>query len=354
MTIFSRLTFSVTLLAAAAWAFAAPPRVTGNRPVVIDVPVPDADPPAADPAEAQSREGRNLAALLQPEHDTAAGEKVPTPASELKRAREQLLKASSVSATVVETVTLFDRSYKAEGKYLQRTAPRPNEWNMRLELRIKIGESAGSLLEVCDGEVLWTRTDIDFGKKRERREKKETTLTRRNVAEIMSAARKLGDPKNETTLIASFGLGGLPALIAAIEQDMKFNAEMKQETLRERPVTVVSGVWTETFAAKLRGQGAAGAPSLLPAFVPDAVRLYIDRESGFPHRVMYLKKLPGRKVSRALLTLDFLDVALNEPINNSEFDYEPPANVTPIEQTKGFVDMLTPSDSKTQSGAPPR
>jgi outer membrane lipoprotein-sorting protein len=92
----------------------------------------------------------------------------------------------------------------------------------------------------------------------------------------------------------------------------------------------------------------------LPAFVPDAVRLFVDRETGFPHRIMYLKKLPGRKVQRAILTLDFLDVALNEPINNSEFDYEPPAGVTPIEQTKAFVDMVNPPDSKTRPGPPQR
>ena len=129
---------------------------------------------------------------------------------------------------------------------------------------------------------------------------------------------------------------------------------MKDGMLRDHPVTIISGVWTDAFAPKLRGQGAQGAPSLLPAFVPDAVRLSIDRETGFPHQILYLKKLPGRKVSRPLLTLDFLDVALNEPINNSEFDYEPPAGVTPIEQTKAYVEMLTPSDSKTQPGAQPR
>jgi hypothetical protein len=224
---------------------------------------------------------------------------------------------------------------------------------MRLELVVKFGESEGSLLEVCDGEVLWTRTEIDFGKKRDRKDKKETTLTRRNVAEIMNAARKLGDVKNETALIASFGLGGLPALIAAIEQDMKFTG-LKDDTLRDRPVHVIQGTWSDAFALKLRGQPGRAASSLLPAFVPDAVRIYVDRETGFPHRILYVKKIPGREVFRPMLTLDFLDVALNEPINNSEFDYEPPKGVTPIEQTKAFVDMLAPPDDKTPPGGPSR
>src|SRR5262245_50366938 len=355
MTIFSKLTLGAGLLAAAAWTQAAPPRVSGNRPVVLDVPVPDSDLPPAEASTTSASDRGFLAAIIQTDDDSAAaGEKKRTPASELKRAREQLLKASSVSATVVETISLFDKSYKAEGKYLQKISPRPNQWNMRLELRIQLGESAGSLLEVCDGQILWTRTEIDFGKKRERRDRKELMLTRRNIAEIMSAARRLGDPKTETALIASFGLGGLPALIAAIEQDMKFNPETKEESLRDRPVVVISGAWTDAYLAKLRGPAGQAPTSLLPAFVPDSVRVSIDRETGVPLQVVYLKKVPGRKVSRPLLTLDFLDVALNEPINNNEFDYEPPAGVTPAELTKAFVDALSGSESKSRPEGPSR
>jgi hypothetical protein len=172
----------------------------------------------------------------------------------------------------------------------------------------------------------------------------------------MSAARKLGDPKTEKDLIVALGLGGLPALIAAIEQDMKFDATT-EGTLRDRPVSVVHGTWSDAFAQRLRGpqqqqQPAQGPPSLLPAFVPDAVRIYVDRETGFPHRIMYLKKLVGRDVYKPMVTLDFLDVVLNQPINNQDFDFQPPEGVTAIEQTKAFVDRLTPPETKPQPPGP--
>jgi hypothetical protein len=356
MTTFSSLTSGLSLLAAAAWAFAAPPSVTGNKPVVIEVPVPD-DPAPGDPVGQPGQDRGFLAAVFQDDKppSEAASDPKQRASLELKRAREQMLKFSSVSANIVESISMMERSFKAEGRYLQ-TALKPNDWHMRLQLMVKLGDTTGSLMEVCDGEVLWTRTEIDFGKKRERKERRDTVLTRRNVAEIMTAARRAIDEKNQSVLIASLGLGGLPALIAAVEQDMRFT-DVKEDTLRDRPVLVIHGTWTDSFASKLRGPAnQPGQPpsSLLPANVPDAVSVYLDRETSFPHRILYLKRIPGRKVQRPMLTLDFMDVVLNEQINPGEFDYEPPKGVTPVEQTKQFVDMLVPPDSRTQPGPPLR
>ena len=351
MKSFSRLTFAASLLASVVSGNAAPPRVSGNRPVVIEVPVPESQSPALP-----KREPGSLAAVLPDDKAEAEApadaSKTRSPATELKRARDQLLKCSSISANLVETVSVLEKGYKAEGRYLQR-ALKPNNWHMRLELVVKIGESQGSLLEVCDGEVLWTRMEIDLGRKRSVKEGKDITITRRNVAEIMSAARKIGDQKIETSLIASMGLGGLPGLIASIEENMKFSS-IKEDTLREQPVLVIQGTWTDSYASKLRAgqQRQGGGSSLLPVYVPDSVRLYFDRETGFPHRIEYRKKVPGRDVQRPMVTLDFLDVALNQPINNSEFDYEPPAGTQPQELTKFFVDRLTPADTKAQPGGP--
>lgn len=357
MSAFPRLTLALTLLSAGLFVEAAPPRVTGNRPVLLEVPIPDGDSAVQQPPTRQAANDRDFLAAVFPDETAPSGTSGSAPNSAtaaLRQARTQLLKSTSISAKVVEKVEILEKSYKAEGRYLQ-TALKPNDWHMRMELVVKVGEAEGALLEVCDGEVLWTRVEVDLGRKKDKRDVKEATVTRRNVSEIMSAARKLGDPKTETALIASLGLGGLPALLAAIEQDMEFT-ETSEAVLRDRPVTVIHGTWTAAFGQKLTGNAPGQAKSsLLPAFIPDTVRVYVDRETGFPHRILYLKKLVGREVFKPLLTLDFLDVSLNEPINPAEFDYKAPEGVTPVEQTKAFVDMLTPRDSKTQPGpAAPR
>ena len=344
------------MLIAGAWVCAAPPRVSGNRPVVIEVPVPDAEPEFAQPGRSDALDREFLATVFPEESADAAdsddGNRQRTPLGELKHARQQLLKCSSISAKIVETVSVLEKSYKAEGRYLQ-TALKPNDWHMRLELVVKIGDAEGSLLEVCDGEVLWMRADVESGRKKDRKESKETTITRRNVSEIMNAARRIGDKKIETALITSFGLGGIPALLAGMEQDMKFTG-IKEDHLRSRPVLVIQGTWTESFASKLRGgQPGRGSSALMPPFVPDSVHIYVDRDTGFPHRILYRKKVPGREVQRPMLTLDFLEVALNQPINNSEFDYVPPDDIQPQELTKNYVDQLTvPPESRGQPGAP--
>jgi hypothetical protein len=353
MTTFCRLTPAAILIGLAAWAFGAPPRVSGNRPVVIDVAVPDADPRETDAAPARDR-GFLAATLPDERNETeepvdAKGQR--TPEGELDRARRKLLKAGSVAATIVETVAVSERSFKAEGRYLQ-AGLKPGEWRLRLELLVKIGDTEGSLLEVCDGGVLWTRTEIDLSKKKDRKDRKETTVTRRDVAQIMSAARKLGE-KTQAELIATLGLGGLPGLLAAVEKDMKFVPIVREETLRDRPVFVIQGSWTDSYTAKMRERETRGTPGLL-ALLPDSVRLSIDRETGVPLRIVYLKKMPGRDVSRSMLTLDLLDVELDQPINSSEFNYEPSGDVPPIEQTKLFVDMLTATEAQAQPAPPSR
>lgn len=355
MTAFSRLTFAATLLLISASVWAGPPRVTGNRPVLLQDPVPD--PQATGRPLSYGNRSEFVAALFPDDAEPPAEpDGKPSPAAEIKKAREKLLKVKSISAKVVEKVDVLDKSFKAEGRYLQRGL-QEGDWKMRLELAVKIGNASGSLLEVCDGDLLWMRSDVDTGRKKDKpegakKDHRDTTITRRNVTKILNAAKKLPDKSYETGLITSLGLGGLPALLAAIEQNMKFTA-VKDMSLRDLPMIVVEGTWTDAFAQRLRGSQGQGqqASTLLPASAPDSVRLYIDRGTGFPHRITYMKKIPGRNVQKEMLTLDFLDVEVNQPISDSEFDYVPPKDIAPIELTQGFLDQLAPQTKQSQPGS---
>ncbi|MBS0261926.1 MAG: hypothetical protein JSS02_08210 [Planctomycetes bacterium] len=354
MTTLPKLTFAVILLAAATYVIAAPPKVTGNRPIALHPPIPDAD---AEERRFRTASDDAYVAMLLPDDAEPADdeERARSGAAELKRARELLLKVNSISAKVVEKVDVLEKSFKAEGRYLQ-LGLREGDWKMRLELAVKIGNSSGSLLEVCDGELLWTRSELETLRKKgdvtkaeaAKKDPANTFITRRNVVKILNAAKKLPDKSYETGLIITLGLGGLPAMLSGIEQGMKFSAA-KETTLRDIPVVVVEGTWNDAIAQKLKGNappGQAGA-GLMPPTAPDSVRVYIDRATGFPHRVMYLKRIQGREVQKPMLTLDFLDVEINQAISGTEFEYTPPKDIAPIELTQGFLDQLAPATSKS-------
>ncbi len=270
------------------------------------------------------------------------------PQEELKRARELLARNKSVSAKIVETVSILDHSFKAEGQYLQGNLDQ-NDHRVRLELKLKVGDTQGTLLEVCDGTILWTRHEIA----------KEPTITRRNVQQILDAARQNGSVP-ENVLVADMGLGGMPALLAALERALNFTG-LKIDTLRERPVYVIQGSWKPAYLARWQAPPAPGtAPAPLPPYVPDLVRLYLDQETGFPIRVMYLKKIVDRELLKPMLTLDFIDVVLDQPVDQTVFEFKPPDRPPPIEVTPTYLNQLAPGQplapptAPTAPAAPPK
>ncbi|MCY2967526.1 MAG: hypothetical protein NT069_28500 [Planctomycetota bacterium] len=274
------------------------------------------DAGTAPRGQSQPDSGQRLLAQADERPAAPVATKIRTAAAELKRSRELLTKHSTIRARIIEQVTLAERSYRAEGRYLQ-LALKPGDWQMRMELVLKVGDSEGSLLEVCSGTVL------------------------------LDAARRSGDfsEQTETDLLTGMGLGGLPALLASLEQNMKLGT-VKEETYRDRPVNVISGTWSESVAARMTRPGPGGGPGLLPPTVPDQMRLYLDKETGFPYRLLYLKKVPNRDVLKPMLTLDFRDVVLNEPIPSSEFDYKPPTDVQPVELTNFYIEQFAPQGTK--------
>lgn len=289
----------------------------------------EAQTPPADPQKPPQKQAA-------PTTEAQATDK-PAPSTtnslkELERAMHSVGQYSSVQARIVQTVQLADRSIKAEGRYLQGNMG-ARDYRMRLELKLKVGSQTGSLLEVCDGQILWTRHEIG----------NQPIVTRRNIQEILKAAERSA-PIPHTILISNMGLGGLTALLGSMHLSMNFQG-INSDELRERPVFVIQGSWKEEYLALWRGvrQNEDKAyPDGLPSFVPDLVWLSVDQENGFPHRIQYRKRIPGRKVSQPILTLDYLDVVLNEPLSAQEFEFKEPDRPTPIDRTEEFIKQFVP------------
>jgi hypothetical protein len=225
--------------------------------------------------------------------DVASEEALKT----LQKARKSLIEQQSIQADILETVALGSRKFQAKGKYLQGT-----DLKLRLEFQVKLGGTEGSLLEVCDGQVLWSRQTIGG----------QTQVTRRDVRQILEVAAE-----NRT----------MPKI-------------MLQAELGRR---------------QFQGGAAAEKDAPLPEFIPDRIRIFLSEGTLFPRRILYLKHRVKQNTFRPMVSLDFTNVKLNGPLNPDEFNFVPPDGVFQQDITNLYLERLAPKkpvQKPSQLGSP--
>ena len=199
----------------------------------------------------------------------------------------------------------------------------------------------GLLERVSDGSVLWTKW------KNGPREQ----VTRRNISEIVEA---LSDVPNETSVksLQSLGVGGLQTLMSQLQIGMDFGEvrEMKTETSSR---LVLVGRWnqkTRTDIFKLPEDSSA----VLPEYIPDFVRLYVDADKFLPLRIQYLKKHAEQDRVRPVVTLDFRNFALNFKLDDEvaahmfEFVREKDTEVKEVDLTSAVIDSIKKMATETK------
>jgi hypothetical protein len=249
----------------------------------------------------------------------------------LGSARDRLISYRSVEAQMVETVDLGLRRFRMKGSYLQGT-----DLKLRLEYDLQVGNTEAHLLEVCDGQILWTHQKIG----------EEERVTRRNVRQILTAASVAGKtPQN--LLTAELGLGGLPGLLAGIQKSVQLEKQWDQD-VNEQTFVVIEGGWKKSFRSKFLAPD-SDPKQQLPAFVPDQVRIYFEQES------LFLKRLED-DTRRPMVTLDFVDVKWDVELAEDAFNYTPPEKVARQDVTQAYINRFAPPDegetSETPSGQP--
>lgn len=250
----------------------------------------------------------------------------------VQQARDRLISYRSVSANLVETVSMGSRRFRMKGSYLQGT-----DLKLRLEFAVKVGRTQGSMVEVCDGQILSTHTKIGDVEK----------VTRRNVRQILSEAGKVGrTPQN--LLTAELGLGGLPGLMASLQKSVQFLKQWEQD-VDTMTFVVVEGGWKRAFREKFLGPNPS-SDRPLPPTVPDQVRVYYERESLFPRRILYLKQ-DESKVRRPMVAIDFVDVTWNGEVADSAFVFTPPEDVSVEDVTEAYLEQFKPPETKAQPAA---
>ena len=133
---------------------------------------------------------------------------------------------------------------------------------------------------------------------------------------------------------------------------MSFNRR-REQSFQGRPFIIIEGTWNASFLQTLTDDDRPVSDEL-PEYVPDRVRVYIDKATQFPHRVVYLKKVPGRQVLKPMVSLEFRNVKVNVRLADTVFSFKPArASVSPTTPTIISGRCGSPSPPRPEPKAEP-
>lgn len=257
----------------------------------------------------------------------------------LQEARSRLQQYKSVRANLTERISIQNHAFTAEGSYLQG-----KRHQVRVLLSVKLGGNHGSMVEVCDGQILWTRQDVIDQKQ----------VTRRDVQKILEAAEKSGgriQGMSPTSLVADMGLGGLAGLLSGIAMDMDF-APPREETIDGVPMIILEGKWNQKYLSKWKSDPKDKyAKPQLPPFVPEQVKITLRKENLFPRQISYSRRNTPGENATPLLVLELTKEEFDKPVRDEDFRFDPPADANPIDVTQFYLERL--KGEEKQPGAAP-
>jgi hypothetical protein len=275
----------------------------------------------------------------------------PTDAEKFIDASIQKVRAlQSISADITQTAEILNQKFELKGQYLKA----PNQ-KIRMQLTLSGLDSAtGSMLQVCDGEILWdVQQVLDSQSYRTRR-----------IGDIL---KKVNDPRMDVTLreqiLAQLGFAGPESLLVGLRKSIKFET-MTDDTLNGKKVVIVQGEWKDRSSLVAPGQPPLPMNAPLPAYVPSIVRAWIGKEDGWPYQLRLVGRAPseinlnqaqlgpdgrpirrpsvGPKVTPSAMTLAYSNVLLNPTLKPEQFAFTaPPALAGQVaDDTEEFLTVL--------------
>lgn len=267
------------------------------------------------------------------------------------QATKRLANEKQISAELRYKIDAYGHELLGTGKYLQQGAG--DDRLVRLDLRMQVGERPATLLEIRGSELYWLRRDIPPAP---------ATLERLNLVQLRKAV--LNTPAAADDVLPQGGwiiLGGLPRLLAGLEQNFAFSAPQPDEvqyqaadgkSIEKLPLWIVAGEWKPERLAAITGRDPAKL-GMLPDQLPDRVELVLSRTVDqlplFPFRITYRRTVPAKSKTAAppaeprdLLTLELFNVSSTRPLDPREFQYEPSAgDVDPRDITTAYIQRLS-------------
>jgi outer membrane lipoprotein-sorting protein len=272
---------------------------------------------------------------------TRPAETPPTPAERvIDEAITKLKALDTYAADINMEADMLGQVFKVVGQYVRKPK---NMLLMRLTIE-GLGDSSGLMQRSCDGQTYWIYLRV--------LESPQLRSFQLNpILNVLQKPEAQGEFRDSA--MTRLGFSGTESLLEGLRKAGRFD-QLTEETLNDRPVWVIRGLWTDRAAAAVpAAQNAMDRSGFLPRYIPSHLTLYIDRETGWPHKIVMQGKLPqqireqtqldpfgrpiGRKSSRtkerpSSLTLTYTRV--ERQVGDDEFQFQPPPNVNSSDDTE--------------------
>ena len=276
---------------------------------------------------------------------------VVEPPTEAERLIDEAIKkvaaVKSVSADLNQSVKMLGQSFEIKGRYLK--AP---ESRLYLKLTMSgLPGATGTMLQVCDGETLWTYQQILDSQQYQK-------LSVKPIFERLNSPDL--DPMIRDQAFNAFGFSGPEALLVGVRKSIKFDQKDEGEW-EGKPVYILRGGWRNREGLIGPDQQPVRPIGWLPAYVPSHANLYIGKEDGWPYKLDLLGKVPsvvvdnrpigpdGRRQGKlsdverpdpSEIHLIYSNVQFGATIRPEEFAFQAPANANVQDATETIVKGL--------------
>ncbi len=241
-----------------------------------------------------------------------------------------------ISAEVLQIIQTPTQSFRATGKYWQ--APQSKS---RLLVEMEIDKASGRILQVSNGQVIWSVREITSEADRTAKTDSDKPPQRLQIERIdlqrLSDFTKVTGADETESRVAREMQSGLAGLLSSLEARMDFRA-VKQVSINQQSCIVLEGEWKADiseneseyeFAVKVFQQAR-----------PDLVRLFIRESDLFPMRYLCLKQHPDRSGYYAQLAMELTEITPLPNLDPSMFNYRPPDEQVPNDITHEYLSRL--------------
>lgn len=286
-----------------------------------------------------------------PASDAESAVSDPEAVELLRQARNRLFERRSIQAQMSQVISIGPQRVKSSGSYLAAAG-----FRYRFQYQIALGDLQGEFLEVCDGQLLHTRRQIaPANEKVAGVAQPEIELTRRDIQRIRREALGIKDANpmadlSDALLEAEVGIGGIPAILAMLERTLILSP-IRTQTVDGRDYLVIQGRLRPDRKEQLV-MGLGSAAGQVENFLPDLVRIYLEKDTLFPEKFLYLKRTGNDPNSlRPLITVEFSNVMLDQPVPDGQFIYMAPPGVEEKDETTQYLEAMR--QAAAQSTRPP-